>query len=117
MKKIVSTKNTSEHEVMNQIRLWCGNHNWLCFRCNVGKVKTIDGIWFDTGLPKGFSDLLIFTDKNIPVFCEVKNATGKQREEQKAFEQMLRARKLLYILPHSLQEFIDCAVKLKLIES
>lgn len=50
---------TPEHYVQNQIRLWCGQHNYLCFRCNVGRILTANNTYFDTGLPSGFSDLLI----------------------------------------------------------
>ena len=38
------------------------------FRSNVGKVQTIDGRWFDTGLPKGHADLYGFRPDG-QVFC------------------------------------------------
>lgn len=95
----------SEHYIQNQIRLWCGQHNLLCFRCNVGRVLTAQNTYFDTGLPSGFSDLLILDNNGHVIFCEVKNATGKQRLDQIKFQQMVTERHFKYILVHSLEEF------------
>lgn len=87
--------------------MWCGKHNLLAFRCNVGKILTAQNTWFDTGLPEGFPDLLILgTDGDI-YFCEVKNAKGRQREDQKRFQKIVTERGFKYMLPHSLDEFIE----------
>ena len=43
---------TPEVRLMKQIQLWCGQHNFISFHTNVGKVKMIDGRFFDTGLPR-----------------------------------------------------------------
>lgn len=96
---------TPEHKIMNEIRLWCGQHNILCFRCNVGKVKTIDGIWFDTGLPEGFSDLIILYNFTI-YFCEVKTATGRQRECQIKFMNVVRSYGYTYFIARSVDDVI-----------
>ena len=37
-----------ETALMNEIRVVAARHG-ICFRTNVGKVKTIQGRWFDTG--------------------------------------------------------------------
>ena len=89
-----------EHNIQNAIRLWCGEHNILCFRCNVGKVQCIDGTWFDTGLPEGFSDLIILANGTI-YFCEVKNATGQQRTCQRDFQKTVEEHGYTYILARS----------------
>ena len=47
----------TETDIMHQIMLDVSAAGNLIFRGNVGKVKLRDGRWFDTGLPKGFSDL------------------------------------------------------------
>lgn len=96
----------SEHYIQNQIRLWCGQHNLLAFRCNVGKILTAQNTWFDTGLPSGFSDLLILDNNGHAIFCEVKAAGGRQRQDQVKFQQLVEARGFTYILAHSLEEFI-----------
>jgi len=97
----------SEHYIQDSIRLWCGQHNYLCFRCNVGKVLTSQNKWFDTGLPSGFSDLLILGTHGDIYFCEVKSAIGKQKPDQKLFQQSVESRGFKYILAHSLKEFIS----------
>ena len=89
-----------EHNIQNEIRLWCGEHDILCFRCNVGKVKCIDGTWFDTGLPNGFSDLIALTNGTI-YFIEVKTKTGQQRKEQIEFQKTVEARGYKYIVARS----------------
>lgn len=95
-----------EHNIQNEIRLWCGKHNLLCFRCNVGKVQCIDGTWFDTGLPEGFSDLIVLANKTI-YFVEVKTRTGKQRDAQKTFQRCVEERGYTYIVARSTE---DCEV-------
>lgn len=94
---------TPEHRIMNEIRLYCGEHNILCFRCNVGKVRMENGDWFDTGLPSGFSDLLIlFEGKTI--FCEVKTSSGRLRPDQIAFKNVVESRGFLYIVARSVED-------------
>jgi len=97
---------TPEHKLMNEIRLWCGQHDILCFRCNVGKVKTADGKWFDTGLPEGFPDLLILYNK-VVYFCEVKTLKGKQREAQINFMNIIREHGFIYIVARSVNDIIS----------
>ena len=94
---------TPEHKIMNEIRLWCGKNDILCFRCNVGKVQCRDGSWFDTGLPEGFSDLLIL-DNGKTIFCEVKTRYGKQREAQIQFQKVVEARGFTYIIARSVDD-------------
>lgn len=95
----------NEHYIQNQIRLWCGEHDIKCFRCNVGKILTAQNTYFDTGLPEGFSDLLIFLRGGITIFCEVKTRTGRQREAQKRFEKEMTEFGFKYVVCRSLQDF------------
>lgn len=99
--------NHSEHYIQNQIREWCGQHNLLAFRCNVGKVLTADNRWFDTGLPEGFSDLLVLGNHGDIYFVECKTKTGKQRQDQINFQKVVEERGFKYILAHSLEEFLS----------
>lgn len=81
----------SEHEIQNSIRLKLSELGYAVFRANVGKFQTKDGRWFDTGLPKGFSDL--FAIKNGKTyFLEVKAETGKPTAEQLNFLAVMRDR-------------------------
>lgn len=80
----------TEADVQNLIRLAL-NPYAIMFRTNVGKVKTADGRWFDTGLPKGFTDLCGFRKSDGKmIFLEIKNAKGKLREDQKKFLETMK---------------------------
>ena len=96
--------NKPEHNIQNKIRIWCGEHNFLCFRANVGKVKTIDGRWFDTGLPEGFPDLLILGNHGDIYFCECKAKTGKQRDDQIKFQKIVTERGFKYFVARSIRD-------------
>lgn len=74
---------TTESLIQNQIRVGLSKAGHMVFRANVGKVKTADGRFFDTGLPKGFCDLFGFKPDGQIFFIEVKNETGRVRPEQK----------------------------------
>lgn len=74
---------------MNSIRLALSSQGATVFRTNVGKVKLSDGRWFDTGLPKGHSDLVAYKNGRA-YFLEVKVKPNKPTDEQLAF---LRAMK------------------------
>lgn len=76
---------TEEHIIQNNIRIALSN-DCVIFRGNVGKGFTKDGRYFDTGLPKGFSDLFGFRKfDGRAVFIEVKTSKGKPSKEQKNF--------------------------------
>ena len=92
-----------EHNIQNDIRAWCGEHGFLCFRCNVGKVQCIDGTWFDTGLPEGFSDLIILANKTI-YFCEVKTRYGQQRKAQIDFQRIVTQHGYTYFVARSIDD-------------
>lgn len=79
-----------EHDVQNSIRLGTADIAVL-FRGNVGSGITYDGRYFDTGLPKGFSDLFGFRKSDgRAVFIEVKTETGRVRPEQVNFIQKMQ---------------------------
>ena len=76
---------TEEHKIMNEIRLGVADE-CITFRANVGKVKTPDGRYFDTGLPVGFSDLFgVRKSDGKAVFIEVKTQKGRVSENQEKF--------------------------------
>ena len=78
----------SEMDLMNSIRIYLSKLGYVVFRANVGKVKMQNGRWFDTGLPKGHSDLHAVKDGKI-YFIEVKIGNNKPSSEQLNFiEQM-----------------------------
>jgi len=92
-----------ESNILKSIRLWCGQNNILCFRCNVGKFKTDNG-WIDTGLPNGWSDLVLLLPKGRFVFVECKNATGKLREDQVRFANAVTALGFEYLVARDVSD-------------
>ena len=81
---------TEEHRIQNEIRLALSPY-CVIFRINVGKGHTPDGRYFDTGVPKGFSDLFGFRKSDgKAVFIEVKTPTGKPSQEQLKFIDTMR---------------------------
>lgn len=81
----------TEHDIQNSIRMKLSELGYCVFRVNVGRFKTQDGRWFDTGLPKGFSDLMAVKDGRV-YFLEVKTETGKASPEQLNFLAVMRDR-------------------------
>lgn len=81
----------NEHSIQNTIRLKLSELGYAVFRINSGKVRMADGRWFDTGVPKGFSDLIAVKDGKI-FFLEVKTETGKASADQLSFLAVMRDR-------------------------
>jgi Holliday junction resolvase len=81
----------TEHDIQNAIRLKLSELGYAVFRINSGKVKMADGRWFDTGVPKGFSDLIACKGGRV-YFLEVKNETGKASADQLSFLAVMRDR-------------------------
>lgn len=79
----------NEHSIQNAIRLKLSELGFCVFRANVGRFQTKDGRWFDTGLPRGFSDLFAVKDGRV-YFLEVKTETGRPSEEQLKFLAVMR---------------------------
>lgn len=88
MEDIVKTEQT----IQNEIRVALTQAGYTVFRANVGKVITVDGRWFDTGLPKGHPDLYGFRPDGKIFYIEVKNASGRVRPEQQHFIDIVKTR-------------------------
>lgn len=74
----------SEHKLQNEIRIYLSQLGYTVFRINVGKVKMQDGRYFDTGLPKGHSDLVAYKQGKA-YFIEVKYGKNKPSDAQLNF--------------------------------
>ena len=81
----------TEHDIQNSIRMKLSELGFCVFRINDGRFKTEDGRWFDTGLPKGFSDLMAVKNGKV-YFVEVKTETGKASPEQLNFIEQMKKR-------------------------
>lgn len=95
-----------EHDIQNEIRIWCGEHDLLTIRINVGQGYTKDGRFFTTGAPNGYPDLTILGKNGFCCYCETKTPVGRLRKDQIEFHKILRDRGFKVIVPHSLEEFV-----------
>ena len=109
---------TKEQAIQDSIRVALAQAGYIVFRTNVGKVKTADGRWFDSGLPTGFPDLVGYKPDNGKIFfIEVKTATGKRRKDQVAFANGLRDKNVIYGVCRSAEEAVEIVRdELKLLE-
>ena len=82
----------TEQTIQNEIRVALTQAGYIVFRTNVGKVKTADGRWFDTGLPKGHPDLYGFRPDGKIFYIEEKNENGRVRPEQQHFIDIVKSR-------------------------
>lgn len=81
-----------EKKLSNEIMLLCGQNDIIVFDVNVGKVKTVYGTYFDSGLPKGFPDLFLLHNDGRAIFIEVKVKPNKPSADQRDFIKFLRER-------------------------
>ena len=107
-----------EQAIQDSIRVALAQAGYIVFRTNVGKVKTADGRWFDTGLPSGFPDLMGYKPDNGRLFfIEVKTAVGYRRKDQVDFANGLRDKNVIYGVARTAEEAVKIVKnELKLLE-
>lgn len=107
-----------EAAIQDSIRVALAQAGYVVFRTNVGKVKTADGRWFDTGLPTGFPDLMGYKPENGRIFfIEVKTPIGHRRKDQVVFANGLRGKNVIYGVARSADEAVTIVQdELKLLE-
>lgn len=93
----------TEQDIQNLIRIAVSKEN-IIFRANVGKVRTADGRFFDTGLPQGFCDLFGFRPDGQIFFIEVKKPGGKIRDKQIKFIETVKKRGALAGVAYSVED-------------
>ncbi len=97
-----------EAAIQDSIRVALAQAGYVVFRTNVGKVKTVDGRWFDTGLPTGFPDLMGYKPENGRIFfIEVKTPIGHRRKDQVTFANGLRNKNVIYGVARSAEQALD----------
>lgn len=95
----------TEQDIQNTIRIRLTELGYTVFRANVGKFKLEDGRWFDTGLPRGFSDLFAVRDGRV-YFLEVKKPGGRIRDDQKNFLEQMRKKGCVAGVVYSAEEAV-----------
>lgn len=97
----------AEQAIQDSIRVSLAQAGYIVFRTNVGKVKTSDGRWFDTGLPTGFPDLMGYKPDNGRIFfIEVKTDRGRRRKDQVEFANGLKNKNVIYGVARSGEEAV-----------
>lgn len=84
---------TAATDLTNAIMIALSQDGHFVCRANVGKFKMQDGRWFDTGLPRGFSDL--FGNRAgdaIAFYIEVKAGRDTLKPHQAQFLEAMRLR-------------------------
>lgn len=97
----------TETDLMNSIRVALSEKGCTVFRCNVGKIKTADGRYFDTGLPVGYSDLFGFKPGGQVFFIETKMHPRKPTEEQSKFITAVKKKGALAGVAYSVEEALQ----------
>jgi len=107
-----------ESAIQDSIRVALAQEGYVVFRTNVGKVKTAEGRWFDTGLPIGFPDLMGYKPDNGRIFfIEVKTPIGHRRKDQVDFADGLRDKNVIYGVARSADDAVAIVRnELKLLE-
>jgi hypothetical protein len=101
----------NEAQIQAAIRLALGQRDdIMLFRINVGKFRPLNGPQdrVITTAPPGTPDLLgVLGPNGRALAIEVKDAKGKQRPEQVAFQKAWEARGGLYILARSVDDVLS----------
>lgn len=96
-----------EADIQNLIRLALAPYA-IIFRINAGKVRMQDGRFFDTGAPKGYSDLSGFRKSDgRAVFIEVKSKSGRASKEQLHFIKTMQENGAIAGVARSAEEAIE----------
>jgi len=98
---------TPEKLLSKQIQAVCGENNIICFDVNVGGGQLITGSYFRTGLPRGFSDLLLFTSNGKTAFIETKIKPRKPTQEQINFINTMKKRGFIAGVVYDINDFIN----------
>lgn len=94
-----------EKILTKNIQAICGENGIICFDVNVGRVELLKGGWFDSGLPQGFSDLLLFYGKGKVAFLEAKIKPNKPSKAQVDFINLMKSRGYLAGVVYSVEQF------------
>lgn len=97
---------TKEKYLMNQIRLYASSKGWIVIRNNVGTFKLADGTFINTGLPKGWPDLMILSPNGQTAFCETKIRPRKPSKDQLSMISLLQSYGFIAFVAYDLDEFI-----------
>lgn len=97
----------TEQDIQNQIRMALSPIA-VVFRVNTGTVKTIDGRYFKTGVPRGYSDLSGFRKSDGKMFfLEIKTPTGRASKDQLHFLEQMSQYPVITGIARSAEEALE----------
>jgi hypothetical protein len=96
-----------EIDLQKNIEIDCGKRGWVCFHFNPGKKHLIDNTWWNSGIPKGWPDLIIFTNKGTTFFVETKVKYNKPSKEQRIFKEVFNKKGHVVEYVYSMQQWND----------
>ncbi len=97
----------NEHDLQNSIRLRLSELGYAVFRVNVGAGVTYDGRHFETGVPKGFSDLFCIGRDGVACFVEVKVGNNRPSAAQMNFLDRMKERGCRCGVAYSVEDAVD----------
>lgn len=97
---------TPEKKLMNEIRIEAGKRGCAVIRLNVGKFQLITGEWFDTGIPKGFPDMMILTPNGRTIFVETKIHPRKPSKDQIHMIEFLKSKNQEVYVIYNVKELL-----------
>lgn len=98
---------TLEQKIQNDIMVAVTRHGCTVFRSNAGTVQTKFGTVIKLA-PKGWPDLTGFRHSDGKmILIEVKNETGKLREDQIKFQKFIEDKPVLYGVCRSVEDAIE----------
>lgn len=94
---------TLEQKIQNDIMVAVARHGCTVFRSNAGTVGTVIKL-----APKGWPDITGFRHSDGKmILIEVKNETGKLREDQIKFQKFIEDKPVLYGVCRSVEDAIE----------
>lgn len=97
----------TETDLMNAVMLAATARDCVIFRTNVGKVRTADGRFFDTGLPKGHADLYGVRSDGRVFYIETKIKPRKPTHDQCRFLHRMLKQGACAGIAYSIEEAIQ----------
>lgn len=104
---LIGVEPMNEIDLMHGVMLAASQAGNMIFRTNVGKVRMTDGRWFDTGLPKGHSDLYGFRPDGRVFYIETKMHPRVPTPEQVRFLQAVIKRGGIGGVAYSVDEAME----------
>lgn len=97
----------TEQDIQNLIRVALSPIA-VVFRINTGTVKTVDGRFFSSGTPKGYTDVTGHRKSDgKAIYLEVKTPKGKLSSDQVKFRDEMLKYPIIYGVARSPQEAVS----------